>query len=82
MKILNPDVVNSNVFKRFLEIEEYNKLYNAYLQEPTSTNADSLNERFKYFEKLIIRIAYIKKAIIYESKKFDSKVREYNKKYE
>ncbi|MER2112061.1 MAG: sigma factor-like helix-turn-helix DNA-binding protein [Solibacillus isronensis] len=82
MKILNPDVVNSNVFKRFLEIEEYNKLYNAYLQDPTSTNADSLNEQFKYFEKLIIRIAYIKKAIRYESRKFDSKVREYNKKYE
>lgn len=82
MKILNPDVVNSNVFKRFLEIEEYNKLYNAYLQEPTSTNADSLNEQFKYFEKLIIRIAYIKKAIIYESRKFDSNIREHNRKYE
>lgn len=82
MKILNPDVVNSNVFKRFLEIEEYNRLYNAYLQEPSSTNADSLNEQFKYFEKLIIRIAYIKKAIRYESRKFDSKVREHNKKYE
>ncbi|MEK4079798.1 sigma factor-like helix-turn-helix DNA-binding protein [Solibacillus silvestris] len=82
MKILNPDVVNSNVFKRFLEIEKYNKLYNAYLQEPTNTNADSLNEQFKYFERQIIRIAYIKKAIIYESRKFDSKLREHNKKYE
>ncbi|MEK4531388.1 sigma factor-like helix-turn-helix DNA-binding protein [Solibacillus sp. FSL K6-1554] len=82
MKILNPDVVNSNVFKRFLEIEKYNKLYNAYLQEPTNTNADSLNEQFKYFERQIIRIAYIKKAIIYESRKFDSKLREYNRKYE
>lgn len=82
MKILNPDVVNSNVFKRFLEIEEYSKLYNAYLLEPTNTNADCLNEQFKYFEKQILRIAYIKKAIIYESRKFDSKVREHNKKYE
>lgn len=82
MKILNPDVVNSNVFKRFLEIEKYNKLYNAYLQEPTNTNADSLNEQFKYFERQIIRIAYIKKAIIYESRKFDSKLREHNRKYE
>ncbi|AMO85147.1 RNA polymerase sigma factor sigO [Solibacillus isronensis B3W22] len=82
MKILNPDVVNSNVFKRFLEIEKYNKLYNAYLQEPTNTNADSLNEQFKYFERQIIRIAYIKKAIIYESRKFDSKLREHNRKHE
>ena len=82
MKILNPDVVNSNVFKRFLEIEEYNKLYTAYLEDPNSTNADTLNEHFKYFEKQIIRIAYIKKAVIYESRKFDSMLREHNRKYE
>ncbi|MBD8032491.1 MULTISPECIES: sigma factor-like helix-turn-helix DNA-binding protein [Solibacillus] len=82
MKILNPDVVNSNVFKRFIEIEEHNKLYTAYLEDPTSTNADILNEQFKYFEKQIVRIAYIKKAIIYESRKFDSKLREHNRKYE
>ncbi|MBD8036290.1 RNA polymerase subunit sigma [Solibacillus sp. A46] len=82
MKTLNPDVVNSNVFKRFLEIEEYNKLYTAYLEDPNSTNADTLNEHFKYFEKQIIRIAYIKKAVIYESRKFDSMLREHNRKYE
>lgn len=82
MKILNLDVVNSNVFKRFLEIEEYSKLYTSYLEEPTSTNADTLNEQFKYFEKHIVRIAYIKKAIVYESRNFDLKLREHNKKYE
>ena len=82
MEILNPDVLNSNVFKRFIEVEEYKKLYHAYLQEPTSANADTLNEKFKNFEKQIIRIAYIKKAILYESKKFDSMLREHNRKYE
>lgn len=82
MKILNPAVVNSNVFKRFLEIEENRKLYNLYLGEPTSENADALNEQFKYFEKQIVRIAYIKKVIFYESKRFDSKLREHNKKFD
>ena len=81
MKILNPAVVNSNVFKKFLEIEENRKLYFSYLEEPTSENADALNEQFKYFEKQIVRIAYIKKVIFYESKRFDSKLREYNKKF-
>ena len=81
MKILNPDVVSSNVFKRFLEIEENKKLYFSYLEEPTSENADMLNEQFKYFEKQIVRIAYIKKVIFYESKRFDSKLREHNKKF-
>ena len=80
MKILNPAVVNSNVFKNFLEIEENKNLYFSYLAEPTSENADALNEQFKYFEKQILRIAYIKKVIFYESKRFDSKLREYNKK--
>ena len=82
MKILNPAVINSNVFKRFLEIEENQKLYASYLAEPTNTNADILNERFKYFEKQIVRIAYIKKVIFYESKRFDSKLREHYKKYD
>ena len=82
MKILNPDVLNSHVFKRFLEVEEYKKLYISYLEEPSSTNADILNERFKYFEKMIVRIAYLKKEIMYESKKFDSKLREHYRKYE
>ncbi len=82
MKILNPDVVNSHVFKRFLEIEGNKKLYSSYLEEPTSTNADTLNERFKYFEKQVVRIAYIKKVIFYESKRFDSKLREHNKKFD
>ncbi len=82
MKILNPDVINGNVFKKFLEIEENKKLYTLYLEEPTSENADSLNEQFKYFEKQIVRIAYIKKVIFYESKRFDSKLREHYKKFE
>ena len=82
MKILNPAVVNSNVFKKFLEIEENKNLYCSYLEEPTSENADALNEHFKYFEKQIVRIAYIKKVIFYESKRFDSKLREYNKKFD
>lgn len=81
MKILNSTVVNSNVFKRFLEIEENRKLYTLYLENPTNNNADILNERFKLFEKQIVRIAYIKKVIFYESKRFDSKVREHNRKY-
>ena len=82
MKILNPAVVNSNVFKSFLDIEENKKLYDSYLDEPTNTNADILNERFKFFEKQIVRIAYIKKVIFYESKRFDSKLREHNKKFD
>lgn len=82
MKILNPNVVNSNVFKRFLEIEENKKLYSSYLEEPTSENADLLNDQFKYFEKQIVRIAYIKKVIFYESKRFDSKLRKHNKKFD
>jgi len=82
MKNLNTDVVNSNVFKRFLDIEENNKLYFLYLEEPTIENANKLNEQFKYFENQIIRIAYIKKVIFYESKRFDSKLREHNKKYD
>jgi RNA polymerase sigma factor (sigma-70 family) len=82
MKILNPAVVNSNVFKRFLEIEENKRLYDSYLDEPTNTNADILNERFKFFEKQIVRIAYIKKVIFYESKRFDSKLREHYKKFD
>lgn len=81
MKFLNPAVINSNVFKRFLEIEENKKLYFSYLEDPTSENADTLNEKFKYFEKQIVRIAYIKKVLFYESKRFDSKLREHNKKY-
>ena len=82
LKNLNTDVVNSNVFKRFLEIEENKKLYSSYLKEPTNENANLLNEQFKYFEKQIVRIAYIKKVIFYESKRFDSKLREHNKKFE
>ena len=82
MKILNPNVVNSNVFKRFLEIEENKKLYSSYLEEPTCENADLLNEQYKYFEKQIVRIAYIKKVIFYESKRFDKKLRKHNKKFD
>ena len=82
MKVLNPAVVNSNVFKKFLEIEENRNMYFLYLEEPTSENADTLNEQFKYFEKQIVRIAYIKKVIFYESKRFDSKLREHNKKFD
>ena len=81
MKNLNTDVVNSNVFKRFLEIEENKKLYSSYLEEPTNENANLLDEQFKYFEKQIVRIAYIKKVIFYESKRFDSKLREHKKKF-
>ena len=82
MKILNPNVVNSNVFKRFLEIEENKKLYSSYLEEPTCENAYLLNEQYKYFEKQIVRIAYIKKVIFYESKRFDLKLRKHNKKFD
>ncbi|XWN51961.1 hypothetical protein L0P96_12425 [Anoxybacillus flavithermus] len=74
MKI-NKNVIESQNFIRFLENEKNNIIYLKYVCEPSEKNAIELNEAYKKFERQLMVRAYLKKAIYYEAKRFDQKVR-------
>lgn len=72
---INANVVESKRFVRFLEDERNNIAYLKYMYEPSEKNAMELNEAYKKFERQLMARAYLKKAIYYESKKFDETLR-------
>ncbi|WP_107936510.1 sigma-70 family RNA polymerase sigma factor (plasmid) [Ureibacillus chungkukjangi] len=74
MKI-DKNVVNNHNYIRFLKNEKNNFLYLKYLYEPNVRNAVELNEAYKKYERQLIVRSYLKKAINFEAKKFDQKIR-------
>ncbi|MGA4519670.1 sigma factor-like helix-turn-helix DNA-binding protein [Solibacillus silvestris] len=74
MKI-DEEVLKSKRFEVFLEGEDNNKIYLKYLSEKNEENANELNETYKNFERKLIVSSYLRKAIQYEAKRFDKKIR-------
>ncbi|HWL23326.1 MAG TPA: sigma factor-like helix-turn-helix DNA-binding protein [Ureibacillus sp.] len=72
---INKSIVESHNFAKFLEDEENNVIYLKSLSEPSEENANELNEAYKVFEKQLMIRAYLKKAIQFEAKRFDKKIR-------
>jgi RNA polymerase sigma factor (sigma-70 family) len=77
---INKNIVESQNFIRFLENEKNNIIYLNYLKEPNKKNALELNEAYKKFERQLMVRAYLRKAIQYEAKRFDKKLRGIEKK--
>lgn len=74
MKI-DEEVLKSKRFEVFLEGEDNKKIYLKYLSEKNEKNANELNKTYKNFERKLIVSSYLRKAIQYEAKRFDKKIR-------
>jgi RNA polymerase sigma factor (sigma-70 family) len=72
----------NKVIREFLGQEEYHKLYESYLKDPHEKNKTRLETAFKRFFRHVRFVAYLNKAIYYESRKFDMKVRELRTRYQ
>lgn len=77
---LNEDIIKSLIFNSFITIKENKELYLAYLNDQSLSNKDKLDEAFTSHTKQILAIAYLKKLIYYESRRFDKKRREFENK--
>lgn len=71
----NEEILKSQKFISFLEDKKNKIIYLNYLHEPSRDNSIKLNEAYKSFERQLMVRAYLKKAIYYEARKFDQKVR-------
>lgn len=79
--VINEDVFISERFQRKLhEDEDFKKIYLEYLLDPNETNKKRLNESYIKYEKQLIALKYLRKVVVFEAKRFDSKIRKRNAK--
>lgn len=78
--MINKDVVESERFQKKLQEDEYFKrVYLEYSTNPTEINKNRLNDMYKRYEKQLMALAYLRKMIFFEAKKFDANIRKVNK---
>ena len=65
----------------FLSVEENKGYYDRYLKNPTLDNKEELDRQFKKHFYMVRCLSYFLKMVYYESRHFDKKQREYNKRH-
>lgn len=76
---ISKKLLESNTFIAFLKDGLNRELYIRYLNDGNEENAKKLDAAYKKFEQIVIIGAYLKKVIYYEAKRFDRKIREFEK---
>lgn len=74
------EMIDSNLFKNFIKINENDKKFKKYIKEPNEINKIILDEAFKKHTKIALAVSYLKKIIYFESRRFDIKVRKLEQK--
>ncbi|HCG4535998.1 TPA: hypothetical protein NJY08_004848 [Salmonella enterica subsp. enterica serovar Typhi str. AG3] len=77
---LNKTIIDSPIFESFISKGENEKLYLSYLEEPSYSKKEKLDEAFTTYTKQKLAISYLKKMIYFESRRFDKKRREFESK--
>lgn len=74
--MIDTEVTKSERFNRKLqEDKRFNKIYLDYLTDPTEAKKERLNELYKQHEKRLMGLAYLRKMVVFEAKRFDFEIR-------
>ncbi|MBH0176239.1 sigma-70 family RNA polymerase sigma factor [Fictibacillus sp. 23RED33] len=71
----------STIFNSFLSEKDNEDALYEYNQNPSEENKRNLNKKFKSFYFKIRAIAYFSKALPYEARYFDKRIRQHNKRF-
>lgn len=69
------------ILESFLSVEENNRIYKTYIIAPSNDNRERLDAQFKKHFYIVRCVSYFLKMIHFESRHFDKKQRELNKRY-
>lgn len=72
---INKEILKSERFTKFSEDKNNYIIYSKFLTEKNEENAHELNEAYKNFERNLMVRAYLRKAIQFEARRFDKKIR-------
>ncbi|MGE7954955.1 sigma factor-like helix-turn-helix DNA-binding protein [Lysinibacillus xylanilyticus] len=68
-------MVQNPLLKSFLENEEMNKLYESYLENPTTLKKDTIEKLFKIHVRKLQLLSYFSRVLTFESQRYDKKIR-------
>lgn len=72
-------MVQNRLLKSFLEDEKINKLYNSYLENPTTHTKDTIEKLFKIHVRKLQLLSYFSRVLYFESQRYDKQIRRNNR---
>ncbi|MGE7844129.1 sigma factor-like helix-turn-helix DNA-binding protein [Lysinibacillus sp. NPDC093712] len=72
-------MIQNRLLKNFLKNAEIKELYQSYLEKPTARKKELIEKLFKIHGRKIQLLSYFSQTLIFESQKFDKKIRQNSK---